>query len=121
MVSARPAPKVIGGRTAYPSAQTYTPGDVGEQPETTSPTSPSKSAVPTFQPGSPSKGMTGGGGIERVMSNESDKAGLMTWFKGFRDRSSSEPQRMGKSGSADMVIHDGANDRYTLCLWSTTE
>jgi hypothetical protein len=30
------------------------------------------------------------------MSNESDKAGLMTWFKGFRDRSASEPQRMGK-------------------------
>lgn len=94
MVSARPAPKVVGGRTAYPSAPTYIPGDVGEQPESTSPTSP-KAALATFQPGSPSKGLIGGGGIERVMSNESDKAGLMTWFKGFRDRSVSEPQRMG--------------------------
>jgi hypothetical protein len=86
MVSARPAPKVIGGRTAYPSAPTYTPGDAGEQPEAHSPITPQ----------SPPKG-DGGVGITRVMSNDSDKAGLMTWFKGFRDRSASEPQRMGKS------------------------
>jgi hypothetical protein len=89
MVSARPAPKVIGGRTAYPTAQTYTPGEAGEQPESTSPR-----AIPIpMSPQSPPKG----DGMERVMSHESDKAGLMTWFKGFRDRSASEPQRMGMS------------------------
>ena len=41
------------------------------------------------------------------MSNESDKAGLMTWFKGFRDRSASEPQRMGMSDSLDKVVEWG--------------
>jgi hypothetical protein len=92
MVSARPAPKVVGGRTAYPSAQTYTPGEAGEQPESTSP-----KPIP-ISIGSPPRD-----GIERVMSNESDKAGLMTWFKGFRDRSASEPQRMGMSTSRGKV------------------
>jgi hypothetical protein len=93
-VSARPAPKVAGGRTAYPTAQTYFPGDVGEQPETNS--SPAVPQVPsTLSPQSPPK-MAGSTPLTQVTSNDSDKAGLMTWFKGFgRDRSSSEPQRMG--------------------------
>ena len=100
MVSARPAPKVAGGRTAYPSAQTYTPGDVGEQPETTnnnnaSPTTPQVPSI--VLPQSPPK-MAGSMPITQVTSNDSDKAGLMTWFKGFgRDRSASEPQRLGMS------------------------
>lgn len=99
MVSARPAPKVVGGRTAYPTYQTYTPGEAGEQPESTSPR-----AIPINIAQSPPNS----DGIERVMSNESDKAGLMTWFKGFRDRSASEPQRMGmfpiQEGGRDIVI-----------------
>jgi len=86
MVSARPAPKVVGGRTAYPTYQTYTPGEAGEQPESTSPR-----PIPINLAQSPPRSE----GMDRVMSNESDKAGLMTWFKGFRDRSVSEPQRMG--------------------------
>jgi hypothetical protein len=100
MVSARPAPKVIGGRTAYPSAQTYTPGEAGEQPESTSPRAV---PIPISIAQSPPKS----DGIERVMSNESDKAGLMTWFKGFRDRSVSEPQRMGMFTSGRDGVMDG--------------
>lgn len=96
MVSARPAPKVAGGRTAYPSAQTYTPGDAGEQPEAhTSPIKASSTLHDGSMPQSPPK-MAGSIPITQVTSNDSDKAGLMTWFKGFsRDRSSSEPQHMG--------------------------
>lgn len=96
MVSARPAPKVAGGRTAYPTAQTYTPGDVGESPEAyrTGSASDFPQTSPAAAPHSPPT-MTDSTAITKVTSNESDKAGLMTWFKGFRDRSSSEPQRMG--------------------------
>ena len=108
MVSARPAPKVVGGRTAYPTYQTYTPGEAGEQPESTSP-----KPVP-ISIGSPPRD-----GIERVMSNESDKAGLMTWFKGFRDRSASEPQRMGMSAPDKVVGRAGADGRYEMCIWGT--
>lgn len=109
MVSARPAPKVVGGRTAYPSAQTYTPGDVGEQPETTPSQAPTSPGKPPLTPQSPPK-MAGSNPLSQVTSNDSDKAGLMTWFKGIRDRSSSEPQRMGMS-----LHHERL--RVSLLIW----
>ncbi|WVQ82115.1 hypothetical protein IAT38_004243 [Cryptococcus sp. DSM 104549] len=76
MVSARPPPTPAGGRVAYPTAPTYTPGDADNSPAYLSPSS---------------------GAIKKTLSRDSEKEraqgqGMWGWFRSFREKEQ-QPQQ----------------------------
>ncbi|WRT68463.1 uncharacterized protein IL334_005439 [Kwoniella shivajii] len=69
MVSTRPSPTPARGRIPYPSATTYTPGDADNSPAYLGASEP----------------------IRKTSSRDSDRQGLKTWWKGFREQEGNEP------------------------------